>query len=113
MRRDPEAIYGSDIAAACALAELLEVHAQFPVVVVFLQLVPGGFAAGVGGCAAQHAGERGFNTGGDLVVELAAGDALNEAAVLFAIGVDEVVGEGAVGREASGLGRVGRAIGID
>ena len=58
---------------------------------MLLQLVPGDFAAAVGGHAAQHAGERGFDAGGDLVVELAAGDAVDEAAVLVAVGELEVV----------------------
>ena len=70
------------------VAELLHIDAQLPGFVVFLEFIPGGFAAGVGGVAAEHAGECTFDAGGDLVVELAAGDALDEAAVLFAISVD-------------------------
>src|SRR6185437_15522951 len=89
-----------------SLAELLEVHAERPVFVILLQFVPGGFPAAVSGFATEHASERGFHAGGDLVVVLAAGDALDETAVLVPVGVDQVVGEGAVGGEFRRLGRL-------
>jgi hypothetical protein len=86
------------------LAELLHVETKLPGFVVFLELVPGDLAPGVGGFAAEDAGAVGFHAGGDLVVVLAAGDALDETAVLVAIGVNKVVGEGAVGGKFRGLG---------
>src|SRR5208282_2147025 len=49
--------------------------------------------------AAEHATQCGFNTSGNLVMCRAIGDAVDESALLVAIGKLQIVEETAVGRE--------------
>ena len=62
------------------------------------------------GHAAQHAAESGFDAGGDLVVTVAGGDAVDKRALLVAVGKGQIVTEGAVGRELAGAGSGGGRI---
>ena len=84
--------------------KLLEVHAELVSVAVGEQIGPGDFAMLETGHAAELATERGFNAGGDLVVNRAVDDAVNEAAVLLAVGLGEIVIEVAAGGELALLG---------
>jgi len=54
--------------------------------------------------AAEHAAQCGFNTSGNLVMCRAIGDAVDESALLVAIGKLQIVEETAVGRELPGTG---------
>ena len=58
------------------------------------QLFPGDFAARQAGHAAQHAAQRRFHAGCDLIVAVARGDAFDEGPLLFAVGKSQVVAEG-------------------
>jgi len=93
--------------AATGSTELREVHAEGVGVGVGFDLLPGDGVAGFGGLASHDAGSGGLDAGGDLVLEFAADDALDEVAVLHGIGLGEIVGEVSVGGEVSGgSGRV-------
>ena len=87
--------------------ELIEAEAELVTLAVGEQVLPRDFAPLEAGHAAEHATERGFNAGVDLVVHRTGDDACDEGALLVAIGELEVVEEGAVGGELAGA-RSGR-----
>ena len=66
--------------------ELIEIHSQLVGFAVGEEVFPGHFMSLVAGHAAEHAAQRGLDSGGDLVVRLAGGDAFDEGALLVAVG---------------------------
>jgi hypothetical protein len=79
--------------------KLVEAETQLISFPMRKQVFPGDFTMREAGHAAQHAAESGFDAGGDLVVAVAGGDAVDESALLVAVGEREVVAECAVGGE--------------
>jgi hypothetical protein len=85
-----------------ALGVTVKAHAEGVSLVVCFDLGPRNGASGLCGLASHHAAASAFDSRGDLVLELSAGDALDEAAILHCVGLGEVVGEGAIGSELTG-----------
>ena len=93
-----------------ASGELIEAESELVILAVGQQVLPGDFALLVTGHAAQHATERGLHAGGDLVVRRSRDDAVDESALLVAVGEFQVVEKRAVGRELARAGRCGSGI---
>jgi len=85
--------------------ELVHAEAEAVSLAVGQELFPGDFFAGEACHAAEHAAQCGFNAGGNLVVAVAGGDALNEGAFLVAVGEFQIVAEGSVGGKLAGAWR--------
>jgi len=68
------------------------------------KIFPTDFAMLVCSHATQHATKSSFNSGGELIVWLCRGDAIDEGALLVAIGEGKIIREAAVGCESSGAG---------
>src|SRR5207245_11009747 len=77
-----------------ASRKLVEINLRVPLLIRLEQLVPRHFLSAVGGRPSEPAGQRGLHAFGSLVMEISAGDALDEGFLLFGIGLREVVAEG-------------------
>src|SRR5579864_2576044 len=66
-----------------ALSQLVKVNPRIPVLIGPQKFVPCDFAALICGFAAQHRGQRRIDAGGRLVVELTAGDTVDERLLLL------------------------------
>ena len=75
---------------SCVLAELLYVEAEFVPLLILLDLVPCDNASALCGLAAHDAGARSLDTCRDLVLELSACNAVDEAAILHGVGLGEI-----------------------
>ena len=98
----PNEVLLQGAARATQLRELIHAEAEFVGFAVGEQFVPGDFALLQAGHAAQHAAESGLDAGGDLVVAVAGGDAVDEGPLLVAVGEGQVVAECAVGGKLAG-----------
>ena len=97
----------TDSPRAAYSRELLQAPAEFVGFAMRHQLLPGDLALPEPGHAAHHAAQRGLDAGGNLVVRRAADNAVDERALLVAIGEGEIVFEVSVGGElAAADGRV-------
>ena len=91
--------------------ERLPVHLRVPDLLRLHHLVPGDFLAGVGGHAAEDAGERRLRALLGLVDGVAARDALDERLLLVGVGVLEGAPEGAGDRGRRSVAGAARARG--
>src|SRR5437879_1611651 len=90
----------------------VEINLRVPLLIRLKQFVPRHFPSAVGGRPSKHGGQRRLHAFGSLVVEIAAGDALDEGFLLLGIGLGEVVAEGARGGKLCGVGLCGRVAAI-
>ena len=74
------------VAGQGVLAEFIQVDLRIPGLGRLHELVPGDLASLISGVSRHHAGKSRLGTLGGLVMEIGAGDALDEGFLLFGIG---------------------------
>src|ERR1019366_3581124 len=79
--------------------KLLHVHSELVCLAVRQQIFPGDLVPLIAGHAAQHATQRRFHPGSNLVVRVTGSDAVDKRALLFTVGESQVDGEAAIGGE--------------
>jgi len=91
-----------NVASRTRLRELVEAESELVSFAMRQQVVPCDFAPLIAGHAAKHATQRRLHARADLVVCRPGCDALDEAAILVAIGVLQIIKKRAVGGEFTG-----------
>src|SRR6266704_182854 len=81
----PESISKKKKSSSATSAQFVEVHLRVPRVEGLERLFPRDFASRIRRCASHHARKRGFGTLVRLIVEIPAGDALDERFLLFTV----------------------------